>query len=620
MKKILVYILISLLLLSACNKNEPTVGDVFDNNNVNRVIDGNNLSGKDYLELLKNYKVRNKNIKNDVENQEFKDFLDEIFIETMESDYLNMHYNVIDYKAYGIKKPELTIGEVIYTDNPDISDFVEQIEKLQSFDFDSLSYTQQYDYEVLEYSLLETLALKMFDKYNQFFTGGSDILSTIVTNFEEFIIYDKEMLDDYLVLLKDIDRYLQDVCLYTKKQAENGLYLIDASIDYSIEYADRFTSNVDDNTLIITFNEKIDNLDFLNEEEKNNYKLENEKIVKEEVIPAFKNVSSELENYYGQATIDTNRLINIDKDYAELVFMVNSSNNEGIDKIFNDTKEAFDDSLAAFNSAIYNQNNIDNFYDAYEGKIYPLNESNEVILKFLAKNYNLNYPDIGEIKYHISYLDESSASESTVAYYMPSPIDDLNQNVIRINPNSISDDAIYKYQTIAHEGIPGHLYEHVHYYLNNPHNFRTTQSFIGYTEGYACYSQHNALDYLNLPDGTKDIIFVQEFGAYVLKSIIDMGVNYYNWDNNDVKDFLNESGYSSEMAQYLMEDAIDRVGVFNRYGTGCIEFRMLRQEAKEALGKEYDEVEFNATITKNGPLPFNILKKEVGEYINEIKN
>ena len=618
MKKLLAILMVMLIVLSGCAKGSGDNGrnrDSIDNNNVNRVVNGNDLSGKDYIDLLKNYVVRYKNKENTTDNKEFDEFLDQIFIEGMEADYLSMHYTVIDYKSYGIEKPELTVGSVEYADDPDISDYVDQIERLQSFDYDSLSYRQQYDYEVLEYSLLETLAGTMYSKYDQLFTGGTDTFSNIITNFDEFIFYDKEMVDDYMVLLADVDRYIEDCYTYTAKQAENGLYMTDYSIDYALDYVDGYCSKVDDNTLITSFNNRIEEADFLSAEEKEAYKAQNEKIVKEEIIPVYSKAFDEFEKYYGKATVDTNRLSNIDKDYAELVFILNSSNNIPVEDMLEDAKERMDDYIALFNTAVEDQDNINDFYSVYYGTIEPLGGSNEDILEFLANNYSKNYPDVGKINYNISYLDASSASDSIIAYYMPSPLDDLSQNVIRVNPNNTGDDYLNSYSTIAHEGIPGHLYEHVHYYLTEPHNFRSTQSFIGYTEGFACYSQTNAFDYLPVSKGCKDIMFLQDFGSYILVAIIDMGVNCFNWSEDDVAQYMNEAGYNGDYAAELMEDVIDRVGVFNRYGIGFLNFRALHDYATDALGDKFDEVAFNTAITNNGPLPFNILKEEVNEYI-----
>ena len=619
MKKLLALALVLLLILSGCTEGKvderPTrVKEAIDNNGVNRVVNGNDLVGKDYIELLKNFVVRYKNKENTVDDKEFDEFLDDIFVETVGSDYLNMHYMVIDYRSYGIEKPELIIGEVGY-DDPDISDWVDEMERLQSFDYDKLSYRQQYDYEMLEYSLLESIASAFYAKYDQVFTGGSDILSDLVTNFDEFIFYDKEMVDDYLVLLQDVDRYLDDCLDLTAKQAADGLYLTDYCIDYQADYVSGFVSKVDDNVLITSFNNRISDLEFLSDAEKQEYKAQNEKVVKEEIIPEYQKIKEELEQYRGKATYDNNRLSNINKEYAELKYLLNTSTNDDIETLFEDSKDLFDDMIADFNTAIMKQKYINEYYDAYEGTIKPFNLDNDDTLEYLASHYSESFPDLGELKYEISYLDASSASDSVIAYYMLSPLDDLNQNVIRVNPNATNLSNIEKYTTIAHEGIPGHLYQHVYYYRTNPHNFRCTQGFIGSSEGYACYVERQSLKFTDLSKQAQDISFFDLFAGYIVLSICDMGVNCFNWTESQVSQYLEESYLNGEYASVFMDDAIDRSAILPRYGIGYLQFVKLRNYAEDLLGDNFDEVAFNEVINKNGILPFCMLKEAVNEYI-----
>ena len=622
MKKLLVFVIVLLLLLSGCtpkdnnnNTARPTrEKEAIDNNAVNRVVNGNELSGKDYIDLLKNFTVRYKNKENTVDNEEFNEFLDDIFKEILNADYLTCHYTVIDYRKYDIEKPELSFGEVAY-DDADISGYVDQMERLQSVDYDSLSYRQQYDYEMMEYSLLETISSAKYAKYDQAFTGGSDVLADIITNCDEFIFYDKEKVDDYMVLLGDVDRYINDLLEVVDKQANDGLYLTDYSIDYQIQYVDSFCSKVDDNSLITSFNNRISELDFLTSEEKDNYKAQNEKIIKEEVIPAFKKIKEELSKYYGKIEMDNNRLININPEYAELQFILNSSSNMDVKELYETSSDQFDDMIAAFNTAAQKQKYIDEYTSAYNGEKEPFNLNNEETLEYLAKHYQTSFPDLGEINYNISYLDESSASDSIIAYYMQSPLDDLNQNVIRMNPNFNSDSCIEKYTTIAHEGIPGHLYQHVYYYRTNPHNFRSTQGFIGSSEGYACYVEYIALHFTDLSEEAIDIAFYDNFVAYIALGLIDVGVNYLNWDESKVKEFMDNSYLNSDYSRNLIDEVIDRTGVFPRYGIGFLQMLALRKYAIDLLGDNFNEVEFHEVINKNGVLPFCMLKEAVNEYI-----
>ena len=97
-------------------------------------------TGTDYLELLRTYESREKNLSQTEDNPEFDAFLDKVFAEGMESDFMTMHFSVIDYKKYGIEKPPVDLGEVKYGFDEENYQYMEdQLKELQSFDYDKLS-------------------------------------------------------------------------------------------------------------------------------------------------------------------------------------------------------------------------------------------------------------------------------------------------------------------------------------------------------------------------------------------------------------------------------------------------------------------------------------------------
>ena len=54
------------------------------------------------------------------------------------------------------------------------------------------------------------------------------------------------------------------------------------------------------------------------------------------------------------------------------------------------------------------------------------------------------------------------------------------------------------FSTVAHEGIPGHMYQIAYAYKNVKDPWRNSMaSFLGYTEGYATYTELYALKYLD---------------------------------------------------------------------------------------------------------------------------
>ena len=121
--------------------------------------DEGDAKGHEYLQQLKAWSPHEKDTSKTEDNAEFDAFLDRYFKELMEDDYLNMHFTVADRESMGLEKPELTIGEVTFGyDEENVKEQEEWLEELRSFDYSTLSYRQQYDYDVFEYSELETIA------------------------------------------------------------------------------------------------------------------------------------------------------------------------------------------------------------------------------------------------------------------------------------------------------------------------------------------------------------------------------------------------------------------------------------------------------------------------------
>ena len=615
MKKVLTVILIALLLVSCTAKKD-------DNSN--------NDIGKKYIELIKNYQPRDKKVADSStaiennDNPEFDAFLDKVFAEAMESDYMNMHFNVIDYKSFNIEKPPVDLGELKYGfDEENFNYMEEQLKELQSFDFDSLSYRQQYDYEALEYSLYETLALYGYYQYNFLFSSGSCLPENIISNFTDFTFYDEESIEDYLTCLKDVDRYFDDALKYTEEQSKDGYTLVDEWIKYTIDTCTSATNKKEDNAFITTFDKRMEKLDFISADKKEEYCKQNKEIVLNEVLPSFEKVASALEKYRGKAKLDDYALYKLDKDYACLQYMLSGSNNADMDQVFEDLKDNLAYMEAEYVSCLYDRKSSFTFNAAMNGGNEILNLVGEECLDYLMNNLDMYYPDLGVVEYDIEVLDPDTAPATAIAYYWPSPIDNHNQNIIRVNPNNMSE-GMAAFGTLAHEGFPGHLYQHVYYYKTNPHNFRSSIGFIGYTEGWAVNAQRYCFKMAGIEDDRVEAaLFFEDAFYFLLYSIIDIGVNYYGWTEKDIIKYFEEESnvftFDESTAEYYRNFLIEMPGVYTSYGLGVSNFLTMERDTIRELTDKFDLISYHDTLMKNGPLPFNILQNAVDEYIEARK-
>lgn len=560
-----------------------------------------------YLTQLKNYEVREKNSTLD-DNAEFDAYLDTIFDELVSDNYLYMHFNVADYKAMGIEKPEVGFGHIVYgVDEEEFNKTEKQLEELLAFDYDKLSLRQQYDYDLLHYSLLETLCGLEYSKYNLIFSSSSQFSDGIITNLMEFAIYDEEFEEDFLVVLKDVPNYINEAIEYSKQQSNDGLYHSDDMLDEEISYID---------TLISSNGKSI----YEHYKEYDIYP-EVKELVENEVIPAFVTLKDYLKTLYGKTTSDKLTLCKIDEGYAEYTYLINSSSNRDITDIYNILVELYFDWIYNFIGIYQDDENVLNKYGEYIQANKVLNLSSEDMLEYLRNNSSERYEYLEDANYVVSSLD--TLGNTTLGYYVSPPIDNLNQNVIRVNAKIDSDyyDQMSVFEVMAHEGFPGHLYQNIYFQQTNPHKVRATQSFVGYTEGYADLAAYDALEMLDIPNEYKGIARIDSitFNSHILYSIIDLGVNYFGWNVKTLAKKLDNLMLDSSMAQDLYDTVVAMPGVFVRYGVGFVNHINLRKKAMDELGDKFDFVAYDKAIIENGPLPFAILEGVVEDYINENK-
>ncbi len=607
MKRIIL-LLLSLLLFTSCVSPKNTDRDV-----------------EYYLNQIYNYEVKEKNRNNTVDNEEFEKYLDDYFLDTVSKDYLYMHSNIKDYKSLGIEKPEVSWGEVEYDSSSDVEELVNDLESLKEFDYDSLSYREQYYYDMFEYSILESIVNACYAHYDTPFSEGTDVLSNVVVTLDEFKITDKEYVDDYMLILADTDRYLKDMCEYVTLQAKDGIYHTDASIDYSVDYAESFVSKVEDNALITSFENRIAKCDFLSESEKEEYIKENRDTVINEIIPAFEEVAKLLESYRGKLDDDDAKLCNIDKNYAKATYLLKTSSNKDIDDIYEMGVDKLVDLWNMIVRGLQDEEAKNEFYGVAYGETkegaFGLND--EETLEYLEENAKDTFPIPENIEYSISRLDASSASDSIIAYFVSPQLDDLDNNVIRTNPNSMGNDPINDYMVIAHEGIPGHMFENYYYQLTDPNRFTATQSFIGYTEGYASYVMLEAFSFSGL-ENENAILMAKALCiyGYIFDSVCDIGVNIYGWNKEDVEEFMEEYyiyQYDDSTVEAIYSSALSRPGTLVSYGIGYILFDNLRNKAESELGDKFDEYSYHEALIEMGPLPLVMLEDKIDNYIEENK-
>lgn len=615
MKKIISLLLILFILVGCTKTKVDTNTNTTEKSNTSDTVNSNNKSGEYYLDLLVNYEVLDKDPNNEnADNEKFNEFLDKVFKETIESDYLYMHSEVSDYKAMGLTKPEVTIGTLSYNDNSeDINTQEAYLDELLSFNYDSLSYNQQIDYDLFKYSLYETLCGYYYDKYDLLFSSHTDLTSNLITNLVEFQLYDEESIKDYLIILADTDRYIEDAMTYTDNQVKDNILHTKYMLDDQIDYLDSIAVD-ENNTIISSFKNTIDEVDFIDDSKKSEYISEVEKIVKEEINPELKKLSTYLSNL--KTTSASNATYSaLDSNYAKYKVIVSSSNNDDPDVIYGELVDYYNSLIEGYNKFISDEDAINAYYDIYNSEL--LNSDYKTQLKSLKNSLNDMYTNIGDVDYVVSELD--TLGSSTAAYYVTAPLDNLNQNVIRVNANNSGMDKLNSYEILAHEGFHGHLYQHIMFMKSNPHKFRNTQSFIGYSEGWADLASYDSLCALSDNEYVRDYINATSvlFNSHIIFSMLTMLVHYYGLSLDEFKEYASNLGMDEDYASEYYEYIVSIGTTYLYYGVGFISHLNIRQNAIDNLDGNFSYTSYHDRVLETGPVPFVILKQVINNFIDE---
>ncbi len=171
-----------------------------------------------------------------------------------------------------------------------------------------------------------------------------------------------------------------------------------------------------------------------------------------------------------------------------------------------------------------------------------------------------------------------------------------------------------------HETIPGH---HLQIGLASELNLpllRSIEVFLGFTEGWALYSERLAWElgwYDADPYGNLGRLSDEMMRA--VRLVVDTGIHTMGWTYNQaVAYFAENTGKPMSSARYHIQRYIVWPGQATSYMIGFLKIIELRDRVQQALGDAFDLAAFHTLVLENGSLPLDILERRVQEVIDAI--
>lgn len=561
------------------------------------------------------------------EQQKFDTFIENEFKSKIENDYVTMHILLQNPEKFGIdsKKVKVSLGE-----RPDIKNLHKSYDQqkktwgnFSKFNRKHLTEEQQRTYDIFEYQegLSQKLANPKFDYYDQAFSSMKGIHYQLPTLFSDWVLRNEQDVKDLITLVKDVLPYVNSMIAYTKEQANQGYLMID--IDSVIDHCNSIIKNGNKSSVLSSMQSSIDQLN-LDEKTKSMYKQELAIAFEDSFLPAYQNIIDLMKELKkGKNNEEGLAKFKYGKEYYELLLQ----SNIGSTKSVKDVEKMMD---RCIKNHIENLSSILIFHpdiaDSIMNNDIPTTnfKSYDEILSFIQKHFQDDFPKVSNLEYNITSIHKEIASSNGVAAYFNIPaLDDQSIKQLRVNPNTGDINKISTYQTVAHEGIPGHMYQFEYTYENiNSLYQKAFSDNLAYAEGYAVYSQFYANKYLkDIDQNILDVLKENEILSYNLIIKADIGIHYYGWSSKQFQDFLNKEGFTlddeSAKSQYFQLQS--NPAAFAPYYVGYEEFASLKEHSKEKLKDKYRDKDFHKAILQYGNVPFSVVESSVEDYINQTK-
>lgn len=531
----------------------------------------------------------------------FQEYLDDeikqyIYMDNMS--YQHYYVNQFDYHDV-VKEPR-------FAKEFTLEDYQRSYDALMQYNRDDLDVYEQASYDAYAFYLKNKIELSKYPYFRFVFQpslGG--VAYTVFENLAYYRFDDTKEFEQYLALFDKVEAYFQEGLAFTKQQKEAGYIMPTIVYDEAISFLDLFLSETyldvynnfdynfeyilisDDekNELVKVFNAKVETL------------IEQVKVLKEELIKLKEDAipyKSIVEYPHG-------------KEYAKYLIQFNASGEVNPDELYQTLVTFLDDQFYKHQDLLYGET-----YDAFFE--FDIDMSLDEIIEHLKTNYTRILPEIKDLNYNVSYFEEWEESHFD-GYFLPGYLDSPNENVVKINQKNV-DLNIDLYSVIAHEALPGHMYEYSFSNTYGKHPIHHAFRMIAYSEGWAMFSEILALEWLEMDEGVRDLIQYYIIYDYVTGALLDLQVNYYNMSFDEIKAFYSKyETISDEDIELMIEGAYKEPFGYIPYGYGLYYFYTQSEKAIHEHGLTLQE--FLRVVLSSGERPLLSVTNDVENYMKK---
>lgn len=562
-----------------------------------------------------------------LKQKKFERFLNSCFREYAAENTVTLHFKLSNPSAYGIKTPVSPTYGDLSSDalKKNCSRSKELLQKLYTFPTSSLTKKQKLTWQIFQDYLNESIMNEKYILYSSPL-GTNGLQSEIPVTLSEYRLDNEKDIKDYLSLVNQVPELFTQILDFEQERRNAGLISPSFVISDTIDQIDQFlNASEENNPLIQSFEDRLTEVESLSKDQKASYIANNRLLVTDKVLPAYKSLKTSLQAYTNDSknTSSKERLCEYKngQDYYKFLLMSNVGTDFSPEDCITILESQLKNTVKDISSLTTKNKDL---YTEYLSATPALSAPKE-IMNTLKNDSLIDFPEIKNISCQLKNVPDALSGTSACAFYLVPPIDSTKDNIIYINKSRVDSNELFS--TLAHEGYPGHLYQTNYFLTTNPSPLRTFLHCAGYDEGWGTYAQlysYNFIEFKNVDEQTtkqlRQLYRDNDLLSLSLSSLCDLYVNYKNYDENALANYLQTYGIDKDSAQNLYRYVIENPTTYLSYSIGYYELDQLKQTMSDSLGKAFKISDFHEAVLNVGSCNFSILRQEIEKETKILSN
>lgn len=492
--------------------------------------------------------------------------------------------------------------------------YKEYLTRLRDIPREELGDGQQLGYDAMEQFFENQIAQGEFPYYYEPLSCVSGFHSELPLLLGLYDIEDQADVEEYLVLLADVPRYLSQILSYERERAALGLFMTKNALDMVLTQLNAVISAGNSFYLIGTFDTALEAVPGLSESQKTAYRDRNRQLVAEDFIGAYALLRDGL-SALSASCRENEGFFALGEEgtaYFELCMQ-----QEGSALLFaEDALSLIEDEM--FNAIVLISDLLREQPElADTAQPSFTTEDVQSDLAYLKELTGAILDPLPEHRLTVKEAPSELSGQLSAAMYLVPPVDDVSRQTVIINSGASKDDLLF---AAAHEAYPGHLYQYV-YERSLPEQslFQQFMPLNGYSEGWAKLAEELMLNTQSRFNRAQMAVkFYNELIFYeLLPAIVSIKVNVQGQDVSEIAAYL--SGYGQAIAQnaeVYYRYAVDAPFYYFKYALGYCQMAQLRRWARSDLGDAYSERAYLMQYLQQGRAQINLLSERMDVWVD----